>query len=171
MDVEGDREEADHEAGEEVADGVDGGEGAEGDAVLFFGNQLGGERILERLFGADVKACQDKNHGEQPQGICSGAKEDRGDAGEGVAGGEHEFAAGDVVAQPAAEICRAGVENVVQGVEADGEACGSGHSMDRSERSRPVENPHGVREIAGAADAYAYEESAERKWQRLQTAA
>src|SRR6266851_3573409 len=156
LDVEGGPEETDHEAGEKVAEGVDGGEGAEGHAVLFFGNQLGGERILERLFGADVKACQDKNHGEQPQGICSGAKEDRGDAGEGVAGGEHEFAAGDVVAQPSAEICRAGVENVVQGVEADGEACGAGHSMAGSERSRRVENQQGVREIAGAEDAYAY---------------
>src|SRR5207253_392848 len=51
LDVEGGPEKADEEAGEEVADGVDGGERAEGHAVLFFGDQLGGERIFERFFG------------------------------------------------------------------------------------------------------------------------
>jgi len=89
----------------EVADGIDGGEGAEGHAVLFFGDQLGGERIFERFFGADVKACEYKNQGEQqPQGMCSSAEKNRGDSAERVACGEHGFAAGDMVAQPAAEI-------------------------------------------------------------------
>src|SRR5258708_40012678 len=57
LDVEGGPEETDEEAGEEVADGVDGGEGAEGHAVVLFGDQLGGERIVERLFRAGLKAC------------------------------------------------------------------------------------------------------------------
>src|SRR6266481_757978 len=98
LDVEGGPEETDHEAGEEVAEGVDGGEGAEGHAVLFFGDQLGGERIFERFFGANVKTSQDKNHGEQPKGMRSGAEKERGDSGERVARGEHGLAAGDVVA-------------------------------------------------------------------------
>src|SRR5216684_3617326 len=82
LDVKGAPEEADHEAGDEVADGIDGGERAEGHAVLCFGDQLGGERILEGFFGADVKACEDKNQGEQPQGMCSGAEKKRRDSGE-----------------------------------------------------------------------------------------
>src|SRR6266480_2366618 len=66
LEVEGRPQEADEETGDEVANGVDGGEGAEGHAVLLLGNQFGGERIFERLFGADVETSQDKNHREQP---------------------------------------------------------------------------------------------------------
>ncbi len=62
--------------------------------------------------------------------MCSGAEKNRGDSGKGVARGEHGFAAGNMVAQPAAEIRRAGIENIVQGVETDGEACCSGHAVD-----------------------------------------
>jgi hypothetical protein len=40
--VEGRPEEADEEAGKEIPDGVDGGEGAEGEAVLVFGDEFGG---------------------------------------------------------------------------------------------------------------------------------
>src|SRR5467141_1286920 len=163
LDVEGAPEESDYEDGEEVTDGIDGGESAEGHAVLFFGDQLGGERIFERFFGADVKACEDKNHSEQQQGMRSSAEKERGDSGEGVACCEHGFTAGDVVAQPAAEIRRAGIENVVQGVEADGEACGAGHAMAGGQHSRGVENQQGVREIARAEDAYANEQPAEGK--------
>src|SRR2546421_841659 len=66
LEVEGRPQEADEETGDEVANGVDGGEGAEGHAVLLLGNQFGGERIFERLFGADVETSQNKNHREQP---------------------------------------------------------------------------------------------------------
>src|SRR6267378_1678862 len=98
LDVEGAPEESNHEAGEEVADSIDGRQGAEGHAVLFFGDQLGGERIFGRFLGADVKACEDKNHGEQPKGMRSGAEKERRDSCERIARGEHGFAAGDVVA-------------------------------------------------------------------------
>src|SRR5882762_1411570 len=77
LDVEGTPEEADQEAGEEVTDGIDGGESAERHAVLLFGDQLGGERIFKRFFGTDVKACENKNHGEQPKGMRSGAEKER----------------------------------------------------------------------------------------------
>src|SRR6266480_2111450 len=66
LEVEGRPQEADEETGDEVANGVDGGEGAEGHAVLLLGNQFGGERVFERLFGADVETSQNKNHREQP---------------------------------------------------------------------------------------------------------
>src|SRR5712692_1776434 len=104
LDVERAPEEADHEAGDEVADGVDGGERAEGHAVLLFGDQFGGERIFERFFRADVETRENKNHDEQPQGMCSGAKKNCGDAGEAVAGGKHRFAMGNMVAEPAARV-------------------------------------------------------------------
>src|SRR6266700_1719039 len=52
--VEGAPEEADEEAGDEVADGVDGGEGSEGHAVLFLGDEFGGEGIFEWLLGAEL---------------------------------------------------------------------------------------------------------------------
>src|SRR6267378_2187525 len=169
LDVEGAPEESDHEAGEEVTDGIDGGESAERHAVLFFGDQLGRERIFERFFGADVKACEDKDHGEQPKGMRSGAEKERGDSCERIARSEHGFATGDMVAQPAAEIGRAGIENVVQGVETDCEACGAGHAMAGGQHSRRVENQQSVREIARAEDAYANEQPAEGKRQRPQT--
>src|SRR6266849_5364339 len=89
LDVEGAPEETDEEAGSKVAEGIDGGERAEGHAVLVFGDQFGGERIFERFFGADVETRENKNHGEQPQGMCSGAEKNCGDSGEGVACGEH----------------------------------------------------------------------------------
>src|SRR5438046_1991380 len=47
------------EAGDEVADGVDGGERSEGHAVLLLGHELGGKGILQGFFGADVKARED----------------------------------------------------------------------------------------------------------------
>src|SRR6266581_1084895 len=81
-------EEADEEAGDEVADGVDGGEGSEGHAVLFLGDEFGGEGIFEWLLGADVEARQGKNDGEQQEGICSSAKKDGSDAGEAGGTGE-----------------------------------------------------------------------------------
>src|SRR5260370_34960333 len=74
LDVEGAPEKADHEAGDEVADGVDGGERAERHAVLFFGDQFGGQRILERFFRADVKASNATNPPHPPPrtfSLCS----------------------------------------------------------------------------------------------------
>jgi len=44
--VEGAPEKADQDAGDEVADGVDGGESAKSHAVLFAGDEFGGERIF-----------------------------------------------------------------------------------------------------------------------------
>ena len=65
--VEGGPQETDKEAGDEIADGVDGGEGAEGHTMLLLGDQLGGERVFEGFFGADIETSEDKDHNEQPQ--------------------------------------------------------------------------------------------------------
>src|SRR3989442_2254271 len=43
--------ESDQEAGEKIADGIDGGERAEGHAVLLLRDNLGGEGIFKRFFG------------------------------------------------------------------------------------------------------------------------
>ena len=50
------------EAGNEVADGVDRGERTESHAVLLGRDECGGERILQSLLGAEVKAREDENH-------------------------------------------------------------------------------------------------------------
>ena len=65
LDVEGAPEESDQEAGEKIADGVDGGERAEGHAVLFLGDNLGGEGVFEGFFRADVESSKNENHREQ----------------------------------------------------------------------------------------------------------
>jgi hypothetical protein len=64
LDAEGAPQGADEEAGGEVAYCVHCRERAEGHAVLFFGDKLGGEGVFERFFRADVKTRQDKNHRE-----------------------------------------------------------------------------------------------------------
>ena len=92
MHVEGTPQEAYEEAGEEIADGIDGGEGPEGHAVLLLADNLGGERVFEGFFGADVEARKDENHREQRKRICSRAKKNRSDAGKAVPRGEHGFA-------------------------------------------------------------------------------
>src|SRR5713101_4769349 len=74
LNIEGTPEGADEEAGGKIAESVDGGERAEGHAVLFLGDELGRERIFERFFGANVKSCHHKNQREQPQGMRSCAK-------------------------------------------------------------------------------------------------
>ena len=144
MNVKGAPEKANEETRDEVADGVDGGKGAEGHAVLLLGDEFGGERIFQSFFRADVKARKDKNQPEQPQGTGSGAKENRGDGSEGVAGGEHRLAAGNVVAEPAAQVRGTCIENVVQGIEPDGEACGASHAVARGQRARGVKDQQGV---------------------------
>ena len=65
LDVEGAPEESDQEAGEKIADGVDGGKRAEGHAVLFLGDNLGGEGVFEGFFRADVESSKNENHREQ----------------------------------------------------------------------------------------------------------
>src|SRR5260370_19527437 len=67
LDVEGAPEEADEEAGEEIAHGIDSGEGAEGHAVLLLGDELGGERIFERVFGADGEGREGGNYCPHPK--------------------------------------------------------------------------------------------------------
>src|SRR5260370_32007103 len=58
LDVEGAPEEADEEAGEEIAHGIDSGEGAEGHALLPLGDELGRHRHFERLFRSRLEAPQ-----------------------------------------------------------------------------------------------------------------
>src|SRR6266704_4363054 len=154
-------EEADEEAGDEVADGVDGGEGSEGHAVLFLGDEFGGEGIFQWLFGADVKTREDKNQSEQPRRGCSDTKKNRCDAGEGITRSEHSIAMRNMVAEPATHVGGAGVEDVMQSVEADGEAGGTGEAMSRREHARGVENQQGMGKIAGAENADAHEQTPE----------
>src|SRR5258708_24532016 len=68
LDIEGAPEEADHEAGDEVADGVDGGQRAEGHAALLFGDQFGGERSFDAFFRSALDTRQNKKHVDAPQG-------------------------------------------------------------------------------------------------------
>ena len=140
LDVEGAPEEADEEAGSKVAESVDGGERAEGHAVLLLGDELGGQRIFKGFFGADVEASQNKNQGEQPQRLCSGAQKNRSDPGKAVARSEYTFAVRDMVAEPATRVGGSGVEDVVKSVKADGKAGGAGQAVSWGENSRGVEN-------------------------------
>src|SRR2546421_3073851 len=84
--------ESDQEAGEKIADGVDGGERAEGHAVLFLGDNLGGEGVFEGFFRADVQTRKNENNHEQRKRTCSCAKKNRSDAREGVASNQYRFA-------------------------------------------------------------------------------
>src|SRR5260370_4049728 len=54
LDVEGAPQEADEEAREEIAHGIDGGERPEGHAVLLLGDQLGGQGVFHRFFRSHV---------------------------------------------------------------------------------------------------------------------
>src|SRR5437899_644705 len=90
------------------------------------------------------------------------AKKSRGDTGEAVACGEHGFAAGDMVAEPTAEIRGAGIEDVMQRVEADGDASGATRAVVRHKQFCGVENQQGVGEIAGAEHANGHQQAAER---------
>src|SRR5713101_7589393 len=115
--VEGGPEEADEEAGEEITDSVDGGKSAEGHAMLILGHKFGGERVFQSFFGADVETGEDEDYCQEPQGVGAGAKKDSGDACQGITGGENEFATGNMIAQPPAEIGRTGIEDVVRSEE------------------------------------------------------
>ena len=168
LDVESTPKEPDQEAGEEVAHGIDGGERAKGHAVLLLGNQLGGQRVFKGFFGAHVETGEDEDDREQPQGVSAGAKQERCDAGQRVSRCEDGFSAWNMVAQPAAQVSGAGVKHVMQSVETDGDARGARRAMARCERPRCVQDEHGVREISGAEDPYADEQSAEGKWQGFQ---
>src|SRR5260370_38265235 len=136
--VEGGPEEADEEVGEEIADSVDRGQGTESHAMLILGHKFGGQRVFQSFFGADVETGEDKVYRQEPQGVGSGAKKDSGDACQGITGGENEFAAGNTIAQPPAEIGRTGVENVMQSVETYGETRGAGESVSGREHARGV---------------------------------
>src|SRR5439155_751480 len=84
--------ESDQEAGEKIADGIDGGERAEGHAVLLLRDNLGGEGIFKRFFGADVEPRKHENHRKQRKGTGSDAQENRSDTSQGVTSGEHSLA-------------------------------------------------------------------------------
>ena len=53
------------EAGDEIADRIDRGEGAKGRTVLLAGHQFGGKGIFEGLLRAPVETCQDEDQDEQ----------------------------------------------------------------------------------------------------------
>jgi len=161
LDVEGAPEESDQEAGKKIADGVDGGERAEGHSVLLLGDNLGGEGIFEGFFGADVETGKNENHRKQRKRIRSGAKENRRDASEAVAGSEHRFAMRDMIAEPAARVSGSGVKDVMKSVKADSEAGGAGEAASGRQRAGGVENQKRVGEISGAEDAYADKQTPE----------
>jgi len=162
LDVEGAPEESDQEAGEKITDGVDGGERAEGHAVLFLGDNLGGEGVFEGFFRADVEPRKNENDREQRKRIRSGAKENRRDTGEGITSGEHSLTVRNVIAEPATRVSGAGIENVVERVKADGEAGGAGEAVSGRQRAGGVENQKRVGEISGAEDAYTEKQTPER---------
>ena len=92
--------------------------------------------------------------------MSRGAEEQRGDSRERVPGGQNEFAVGNVVAEPAAQVGGASVKNIVKSVERDGEAGGTGEAVSRSEHARGVKDQEGMREIAGAENADAQQKAA-----------
>src|SRR5258708_40074951 len=94
--------------------------------------------------------------------MCSGAEEERGDSGEAVADSEYRLAMGNMVTEPAARVGGAGVEDVVQRVEADGEACGAGHAVSRREHSRSGGHQQRVREIPTAENPDTHKQATER---------
>ena len=75
----------------------------------------------------------------------------------------------NVVAEPAAEIRGAGVEYVMQRVEANGEAGGARETVLRRKHARGVENQERVREISCAENPDADKQTPEGNWKRLQS--
>src|SRR6266436_10235060 len=67
-----------------------------------------------------------------------------------------------MVAEPAAGVGGASGEGVVQRIEADGEAGGTGHSVSRREHFCGVENQQGVGEITCSENADGHQQAAER---------
>src|SRR5437867_7140564 len=157
--------ESDQEAGEKIADGIDGGERAEGHAVLLLRDNLGGEGIFKRFFGADVEPRKHENHRKQRKGTGSDAQENRSDTSQGVTSGEHSLAVRNVIAEPAACVSGARVKDVVKRVKSDGETCGVGESVGGRQHARGVENQKRVGEITGVEDAYA-EKQAPEGWRQ-----
>ena len=162
LDVEGAPEESDQEAGEKITDGVDGGERAEGHAVLFLGDNLGGEGVFEGFFRADVQTRKNENNHEQRKRTCSCAKKNRRDTREGVASNQYRFAMRDMIAEPAARVSGSGVKDVMKSVKADSEAGGAGEAVSGRQRAGGVENQKRVGEISGAEDAYTEKQTPER---------
>src|SRR5690242_9112108 len=102
--VKGAPERPHQEAGDEVTHGVDRSERSESHTVLFLGHEFGGKRIFQSLLCADIKPRKYEDHREQPQRMTSRAKKNGGHSRKAVARCENSFAAGDVIAEPAAEI-------------------------------------------------------------------
>ena len=76
--------------------------------------------------------------------------------------GEHGFAIADSIAEPAASVSGAGGEDIVQCIEADGNAGGVGQAVSGRQHSRGVEDQQRMRKIAGAEDAYSENKTPER---------
>src|SRR5215831_8195934 len=101
--------------------------------------------------------------------MCSRRQEDRGDARQRIASGQDDFAGWHVIAEPAAEIGGAGVESVMQRVEADGEADSMREAVRGRKHARGVKNQQGVREIAGSKNSHADKQAAEGNRESLQS--
>src|SRR2546422_8776885 len=138
--VEGAPEKAHKKTGDKVAGGVDSSKCAESHAVLLVRNEIGGEGVFQRLFGADVETCQSENQSQQPQRMRSQAKKNCGDTRERVACREDEFALRNVIAEPATKVRRAGVEDVVKCVETDGQAGSARETVTRRQHPGSIKN-------------------------------
>jgi len=72
---------ADDKAREEIARGIDCGERTECHAVLFAGDEFGGDGVFEGFFGADVEAGDGGDEEEESERVGAGTeKKSRDDA-------------------------------------------------------------------------------------------
>src|SRR5260370_14935677 len=97
--------------------------------------------------------------------MSASERKDGGEAGEAVGGSEQACGMWQVVAEPAARVGGSGVEDVVECIEADGDAGGAGEAVCRRKHSRGVENQQGMGKIASAENADAHQQAAERRRQ------
>src|SRR5260370_41320319 len=97
--------------------------------------------------------------------MSASERKDGGEAGEAVGGSEQALGMWQVVAEPAARVGGSGVEDVVECIEADGDAGGAGEAGCRRKHSRGVENRRGMGRIASAESGDAHQQAAERRRQ------
>ena len=157
--AEGGPQGADHDAGEEVAEAVDGGEDAEGGAVVFLADEFGAEGVFQSFRDGHEDAGEGENAAKGPDiERCKHDEQGHG-GGQRVAAGEDEVF-GEMIGQPAGDRGERGIESVAKQVKAHGETGGWGGTECRGEFLRGQQDEQGGGKIAGTEQADGGEESA-----------
>jgi len=136
--------------------------------VLFVRNKLGGQRILEGFFRADVEAGKDEDQREKRETGGRGGKQNRGHSSQSVARGKNKFAVGNKVADPTTDVSGTCIEDVVDRIEDDRQAGRSRGAMCRTEHTRGVEDQQRVSEVSGPENTYTNKKSPEYAGQSAQ---